>query len=180
MGAALLAVALLLASPSSAGVYLSQTEALAQAFPDADRVERRSFLLGAAQAEAVERLSRAPLESRIVVVHTGWQGERVLGHALIDVHTVRTLPEALLVVLTSEGVVRSVRLLAFHEPTDYQPPERWYRQFEGRTLGPELQLMRGVHAISGATLSARAGTRSVRRALALYRVLIRPPDGGTD
>ena len=173
--AALVALALTAPAPAAAVVYHSQQEALALAFPDSDRIERRDFLLDDAQAARVEKLASAPLESRIATLHAGWRGETLLGYAVIDVHNVRTLPEALMVVLAPDGAVRSVRLLAFHEPTDYRPSDRWYDQFAGKRLGPDLQLLRGVHAIAGATLSARAATRSVRRALALYRVLVAPP-----
>jgi transcriptional regulator of nitric oxide reductase len=159
---------------ADAKVYYSQREGLELAFPDADRVERRSFLLDDAEHAEIEQLARARMESRIVAVHVGWQGERLLGYAVIDVHNVRTVPEALMIVLTPEGTVRSVHILAFHEPTEYQPPERWLARFRGAELDPELQLGRGVHGISGATLSVRATTASVRRALATYRVLIAP------
>ncbi len=165
-----------LPGPARAEVFLSQSQALELAFPDAERVERRSFVLTEAQAESVERLARAPLGSRIVTLHVGWKGKAVLGYAVIDVHTVRTMFEALMVVLTPEGAVRSLRMLAFHEPPDYLPTRRWFGQFEGKALGPDLQLKRGIHAIAGATLSARAVTRSVRRTLALYQVLIRGKD----
>ena len=154
-----------------AGVYHSRKEALALAFPRAERVEPRSFVLTHAQVDAVEKLARAPLDTSIVTFHLGWRGEQLLGYALIDVHSVRTLPEALMIVLTPQGSVRSVRVLAFHEPEDYLPPKRWFKQFAGRRLGPDLQLKRGIHAIAGSTLSARATTRSVRRGLALYQVL---------
>lgn len=172
----LLLVSVLISTPvrSGAAVYLSQSEALEQAFPDASRIERHTWVLTEPQVEQIQALARAPLPSRLVTVHTGFAGGERMGYALIDVHIVRTLPEALMVVLTPGGAVRSVRLLAFHEPTDYQPPERWYRQFDGGELGSGLQLQRGIHAIAGATLSARAATRSVRLALAAYRVLLAP------
>jgi hypothetical protein len=88
-------------------------------------------------------------------------------------HTVRTLPEAFLVVLTPEGEVRSLRLLAFHEPTEYQPTERWYGQFERKSQQSTLRLGDDIHGIVGATLSARATTLGVRRALAFYEILVR-------
>jgi hypothetical protein len=173
----LFVVALLWApTPATADVYYSQSEALALAFPSSDRIDRRSFILTRAQLSAVERLARSPLHSQIVTFHFGWRGDRLLGYALIDVHTVRTLPEALMIVLMPSGSVDAVHVLAFHEPTEYQPRQRWYKQFRGRQLGPTLQLHRGIDAVSGATLSARASTESVRRALALYQVLLaRPP-----
>ena len=167
-----LAALICAALTAHARVFYAQSEALALAFPGADRIERRNAVLSRQQVARVEADSRAPLDSPLVTLHVGWLDGRVLGYAVIDIHTVRTLPEAIMTVLTPDGVVRSVRLLAFHEPEDYMPIARWYRQFEGRRLDPDLQLKRGIHAISGATLSARATTRSVRRALALYRVLV--------
>jgi hypothetical protein len=155
-----------------ARVYWSQGEALALAFPGSDRVESRTVLLDDAQTRRAESLAQAKLESRLVTVHTGWKAGEVLGHAFIDVHPVRTLPEGLLVVLSPAGAVKSVRLLAFYEPEEYAPPERWLRQFEQRKLDPSLRLGGEIHGIAGATLSSQAVTAAVRRALALFMVLI--------
>jgi hypothetical protein len=157
---------------ATAKVFHSKTDALALAFPDADRIESRTFVLDDEQARRIQELARAPLDSKVVTVHTGWRGDTVLGFAVIDVHDVRTLPEAFMVVLTPEGRVRSLRILAFHEPLDYLPPQRWYDQFEGKDLDQPLKLGDDVHGVIGATLSARATTNGVRRALALYRVLL--------
>ncbi len=177
-----LAAALLLttAGTAAARVFMSRAEALELAFPAAERLEPLRFALDDAQARQVEALAQAPLESRIVTLHAGRRGDALLGYALIDVHTVRTLPEALMIVLDPQGQVRSVRVLAFHEPSDYLPTEGWFSQFEGRELAPDLQLKGRIHAIAGATLSARAVTRSVRRALALYQVLIAPAQNSGD
>jgi Na+-translocating ferredoxin:NAD+ oxidoreductase RnfG subunit len=167
---AALAATLALAEPAPAEVYASQKEALAQAFPEADRIEKTAVALDDAQAALVERLSQAPLESRLAAIHAAWRADERLGYAVIDVHAVRTLSEALLVVLAPDGAVRSVRLLAFHEPPEYRPRESWYQQFAGATPDAPPR----VHAIAGATLSSRAAQRSVRRALALWRVLAAP------
>ena len=166
-------VGLLAATPAAGEVFLSQQEALALAFPGADRIERQSVVLDDAQAEVVEKLSGAPLESRIVTLHHGFHGDELLGHAMIDVHTVRTLPEAFLVVLTPEGRVGSLRILAFYEPSEFKPPQRFLAQFDARALEPELRLGGAIHGIAGSSLSARAVTLSVRRSLALYQVLVR-------
>ena len=84
----------------------------------------------------------------------------------------RTLPEAFLIVLSPEGAVRMLRVLAFHEPLEYKPSDRWYDQFEDKSLAEPLRLGADVHGVVGATLSARATTRGVRRALALYEVVV--------
>jgi Na+-translocating ferredoxin:NAD+ oxidoreductase RnfG subunit len=165
-------VALCGAGEAGAKVFHSRTEALALAFPEADRVEDQTYVLREDQVEAIESLSKCEMETKLVKVYTGYRGEDVLGYAFIDIHNVRTLPEAFLVVLNPEGDVRTLRVLAFHEPLEYKPADRWYSQFEEKSLDNHLRLGRDVHGIVGATLSARATTRGVRRALALYEVVV--------
>lgn len=170
-----LAAALLLASSARGEVFASQAEALHAAFPTADRIEKRSVLLDDGQTREIEQRAKAPLETRLVTMHTAWREGRALGYAFVDVHDVRTLPEALLVVITPEGKVAATRMLAFYEPKDYLPSPRWLRQFDSRSLGPELRVGGAIHGIAGATLSSRAVTNGVRRALALFAVLVGAP-----
>jgi hypothetical protein len=160
--------------PAAAKVFSSQQQALREAFPEATRIERDSRIVLSDELERIRELSGQTDLPRVVVLHTAWQGDRLLGHAHIDVHTVRTKPEAFMIVLTPEGSVRSVRVLAFHEPLDYLPTERWYAQFEGRTRADPLRVGGDVHGVVGATLSARAAADGVRRVLAYWAVLIEP------
>lgn len=167
-------IALLLpAMPAAAKVFYSRSEALRIAFPDAERIEDQTYVLSDAQAERIGAIARSPLDSRLVKIYTGVRGDDVLGYAVIDIHNVRTMPEAFMVVLTPEGSVRSVRVLAFHEPLDYLPTGRWYGQFDEKSLASPLRLGGDIHGVVGATLSAQATTRGVRRALAFYQVLVR-------
>jgi len=159
-------------APAVAKVFYSRNEALDLAFPDAERVESQTHVLADDQVARIERMAKGPLESKLVKIYTGFQGEKVVGYAVIDVHNVRTLPEAFMIVLDPDGRVRSLRLLAFHEPLDYMPAERWYSQFESRTSGEPLRVGGDIHGIVGATLSANATARGVRRALAYYEVLV--------
>ena len=76
--------------------------------------------------------------------------------------------------IASAAAVPSSSSEAFHEPLDYLPTKRWYERLVGvDTTGP-LRIGRDVDAVSGATLSARAATASVRRMLAYHRLLLRP------
>ncbi len=163
---------------AGAGAYTTREAALREAFPGAGSIERRNFVLDPAQVARVEQLARSPLDSRIATVYTARADGRVLGHALIDVHTVRTQPEAFLVVLDPQGEIRNLRVLAFFEPEEYRPSQRWLDLFEGATLDQADELPGRIHGIAGATLSSRAVNRAVRRALALHRVLLAEDDGG--
>src|SRR5690349_139693 len=146
-------------------VLHSREEALALAFPDADRVEPQVFTLTEDQQQQVARLSATPVETKQGSFYIGYKNGQVSGYAFLDTRTVRTLPGTFLVVLSPAGAVQKVMVLAFHEPEDYLPPERWLQQFEEKTLGPEVQLHRGIHGVVGATLSSQAVTNAVRFSL---------------
>lgn len=161
-----------LATAASAKVHHAKSEALEFAFPGADRVESKTFFLTDEEKSRIEDLGKAPLESKLVVVHVGDKDGAPMGYAFIDSQVVRTLPETMLIVVSPEGSVAKLLLLAFNEPPEYEAPERWLEQFPGRTLGPELRVERDIHGIAGSTLTAHAVTTAVRRSLALFQVLI--------
>ncbi len=158
------------AAVSPAGVYYSKTEAMALAFGEDAVVEMRPVFLTEAQRREVERLARVRLDSGLYTFYVGRRDGKVIGYAAIETHTVRTKPETLLIVLDPQGHLRQVVVLAFHEPPEYQPPARWFARLLGRPL-ESLRLGGGVEGITGATLSARAALDSVRKVLALYRVV---------
>jgi hypothetical protein len=153
-------------------VFHSRESALRLAFPDADRIEARDLFLSEAEAAEVERTARVPVESRLVTVYVGHRRDEVAGYAFLDTHPVRTLPETVLLVLDADGSVSGTHLLAFHEPPEYAPPERWLARFLGRDLDADLWTRRDVDALSGATLTAGAVTAAIRRLLAVWQVKV--------
>ena len=91
---------------------------------------------------------------------------------MLDTHQVRTLAETLLVVLDPTGSIAATYVMAFHEPLEYRPNERWLALLKARGLSDDLRVGRAIVGITGATLSARAALGSVRRSLAIYEVLL--------
>jgi Na+-translocating ferredoxin:NAD+ oxidoreductase RnfG subunit len=172
--AALIAALLMAVLPAAAGakVFHARDEALLLAFPDADRTEARNFFLTSEQRQAIQERARAALETNLVTVYVGYRGGQRVGYAILDTHIVRTLPETFLVVLTPEGEVASTHVLAFYEPLEYLPGDRWVAQFDGKRLDDDLSVGRGIAAITGSTLTSRAVTDGIRRALGIYAVLL--------
>jgi len=142
-------------------------------------LDRKTHILKSEEMERIQKRVHQEIESRLVVFQTAYQDDRVIGYAHIDVHVVRTQPEAFLIVLDPDGQVRSVRILAFHEPLDYPPTNSWYAQFAGKTREDRLRIGYDVHGVVGATLSARAAADGVRRMLAYWEVLLRPDTSET-
>ena len=168
--AVLTGAALLGAAPARARVLMSQKDALAVAFPQA-APERRTAFLTDAQAKTVEEAARAKLESKVWTYYVSGSTT-----AYFESHLVRTMNETVMVVVGADGKVAFVEVLSFAEPDDYIASKRWLAQLPGRKLDDDLMLRRGLRNITGASLTAEAVTRSVRRVLAVHQVLnAKPP-----
>jgi hypothetical protein len=154
-----------------ATVYYSKEEAFELAFGQGAAVESLPVFLTDEQAAAVEKAAQAKLDSKLFTFHVGKRGNQVLGYAAIESHTVRTQPETVLIVLSPQGELSRVEMLAFHEPPEYQPPAKWFEKLYRRPL-EDLRLNQGVDAITGATLSSRAAVDGVRKVLAIYRLAL--------
>ena len=172
---ALLVVAGLVAgaAPGTAAVYLTQSQALAEAFPGA-RHERRSFALTTDQARAVEARARVRLPSRLVAAYPAWRGDTLVGTAFFESRRICTMPGVFMVVVAPDTTITRVEVLAFHEPPDYAPPERWLDRFSRRRLDDRLWPSGDLRNLAGATLTARSVTESARLALALYQTVVVP------
>lgn len=168
------AVAVVLtAAAAGAVVFHARDEALELAFPDADHVETRDLFLTREQREAIEERAKAKLDSDLLTVYVGHRNGAVSGYATLDTHVVRTLPETFMIVLDADGRLSAMHVLAFYEPTEYMPGERWLNQFKDKGDVRELRVGRGIAAITGSTLTSHAVAGAARRALAIYDVLLR-------
>jgi Na+-translocating ferredoxin:NAD+ oxidoreductase RnfG subunit len=155
---------------------ITRDEALKLAFPDAQIQSSMVFLTDAEMLEAA-KTSSASVPSPLIACYTAVKDKKEVGRAYLDTHTVRTKKESLLVILTEDGKVKRVEVVAFLEPPEYQPNDRWYQQFEGKQLNADLQLNRSIHPVTGASLTARATTDAVRRILAIDSLLLQRKQG---
>ncbi len=160
-----------LTTPCFAQIFYSKTEALELAFGKAT-VENLSLFPEDADVTKIQQLSKSKLESGLFTFYVGKENGKVSGYAAIETENVRTKPETLMIVLTPEGELRNVVMLAFHEPPEYMPPERWFNLLNNRPL-VEMDFAKGVDAISGATLSTRSALNSVRKVMAIYQVMVK-------
>jgi len=160
------------AAPSQAEIFYSKSEAMELAFGKGKTVDPLSLFPDEQQLAKIQELAKVKLESGMFTFYVGKEQDKILGYAAIESVTVRTKPETLMIVLTPAGELRNVYTLAFHEPPEYMPPDRWFELLYKRPLG-EMDFSKGVDGISGATLSTRAGLSSVRKVMAMYQVMIK-------
>ena len=98
----------------------------------------------------MQSLAKTKLESGLFTFYVGKENGKVLGYAAIETENVRTKPETLMIVLTPEGELRNVYMLAFHEPPEYMPPERWFDLLKNRPLA-EMDFSTSEHQREHAT-----------------------------
>jgi len=166
-----LVLSLLLATPAYATIYYSKQEAMVLAFGEDAKVEMLSLFPSKDEIKRIQQLARAKMDSPMFTFYVGKKDGEIVGYAAIETHNVRTKPETLLVLLNPQGQLIQVHTLAFHEPPEYQPPQRWYAQLFNLPL-TEVSFGAGVQGISGATLSSRAALDSVRKVLAVYQISV--------
>lgn len=168
--------AVLAATRGHAGVLLAKDEALAAAFPAGVQVETVNVFLTDAHLEACRNEGATPPESKLFTYYRGTRDGAVVAYAVIDSHVVRTMPEAFMAVLTPDGAIDRVIMLAFYEPPEYQPPERWLQQFGQRRLdGSPWRIGNDLHGLTGATLTANALRDALRTILVLHKLVMHPP-----
>jgi len=168
--AILLLVTIALPETARAKVFLSVDEALELAFAGC-RIERQTVYLTAAQLERARELAGMEMPGAIIHPYVARSDSGLAGTAYFDTHRVRTLPQTVMVVVGTDDRVRRIEILDFSEPESYLVRDRWYEQFMDRGLDADLALERGIHGVTGATLTARATTAAVRRTLALHQVI---------
>ncbi|MCI0734183.1 MAG: FMN-binding protein [Methylococcaceae bacterium] len=164
---------LLLMTPAGFGrIFYSKSEALDLAFGDHPEVDMMPLFLTEQQVAEVEQLAHVKLDSALFTFYVGRRSGAIVGYAAIESHTVRTKPETLLILLSPDGEVEKIEVLAFHEPPEYQPTSLWFAQLYRRALA-QLDFNSEVQGITGATLSAQSALTSVRKVLAIYQLVVK-------
>jgi hypothetical protein len=149
--------------------YQTQQQAISAAFGAAP-VERKTLFLSKEQAEAIEKLSRAKVSSRIVSYYVSRGPAGVSGVAFFDRQVVRDMPVTFMVAVKPSGEIDRVEILSFDEPADYLPPLRWLQLYGSRRLNDDLAIGRAIPHITGSSLTSQAMNDGVRRALATFEI----------
>lgn len=137
-------------------------------FADA-AIERKTIFLTDEQVKVIQGDSKVKVESKLIPYYVARRHGTILGYAIIETRIMRTMPASFMIVFKPDRIIRAVELLAFAEPDDYKPSERWLAQFKDRATTSGLWFKRDIQNISGATISAQAISDAVRRLAATFK-----------
>lgn len=173
---ALVLFGLVVAAHAQEGAFLSEADAPAAVFQDADRFERREVPSTPALRDALRaRLdgTTPSLWEERYVVFRALQGDRVLGQAFLVEEVGKHRPISFVVGLRPDGRVEDVAVMAYREAYGGEVRSaRFLAQYQGKGPAEALHTHRGIRNIAGATLSVDAASRAVKKAQALAGVLV--------
>jgi len=170
--AALLA-AVLVTTAAADDVYLGDADAPAAVFPTASRFERLELK---STPELRDRVARRLGEVKPTVWEPSYKiavafadGQR-LGRAIQIEEIGKHRPITLIVGIDEEGTVAGVAVMVYREAYGGEiRSRRFLQQYRGKSATDRLAPSQDIQNITGATLSARAVGRAVKKAIAILQ-----------
>lgn len=156
------------------GVFLTEAQAPAAVFPDADAFTREVIT----PTNALKDRMRALLDpitpsvwEEQYITFTAARGSALLGHAIIVEEIGKHRPITFVVGVRLDGRVSDVAVMAYREAYGGEVKSgRFLTQYRNKSVSDALRPYAEIKNIAGATLSVDAASRAVKKALALARV----------
>jgi Na+-translocating ferredoxin:NAD+ oxidoreductase RnfG subunit len=155
----------LLAVPGHAQVYYSVRGLLADQFRQSEVVDFKRIILSSRIREQVERQLGEKLEKGEYIFYVAHTGDDIDGYAFFDREIGQHEYIDFATFFDGDGRVTRVEVVAYREPYgDGIRSERFRNQFVGKSADNRLRAGHDIDVISGATLSAQAMAKAVKRA----------------
>lgn len=175
----LLAAAVLsavMAAPGHAQVYYSVRGLLADHFEDSEIVDFKRVTLSSRLREQVERQLSEKLEKGEYIFYVAHTADGIDGYALFDREIGQHEYIDFATFFDRDGLVTRVEVVAYREPYgDGIRSRRFRNRFAGKSAESRLRAGHDIDVISGATLSAQAMAKAVKRASVLLQDTVLSP-----
>jgi electron transport complex protein RnfG len=153
-----------------AKLLLSPFDAMKANFGENVEIVKKNILLSNDEAKALTEQAQTKIDTKIYRIFTAKKADVIQGYGILVLHKVRSKNMAVLSIISPDGVLQGIEIIAFNEPMEYIPTSNWIKILENQTLTPRLNLGKDIPTVTGSTLSARAATKAARIALALFNV----------
>ncbi len=157
----------------SAKVIITPHDAMQAAFGSHVVVSKKNILLSKDKAQNIQQRAKMKLDTKIYRIFTATIESKKVGYGVLITRKVRSKTASVLYMMTRDGVVKSIEIIAFNEPHEYIPNQNYIKLFETKTINDTLRVGKDIPTISGATLSARNLTDGARLALSIFDVVIK-------
>ncbi len=173
----LLASALILgwADELPAKVYLTREEATRLAFGSSATVSEERRALSPQVRTAIERRLGRPVPEEAFTFYVGRSAGGIQEYGVVLEEMGKHEPITFFVAITPDGHVKDVLVLEYRESRGGEVRGKGFlRQYVGKTSHDPLEIGDDITPITGATISARAVSEGVKKALAVWEALYQP------
>lgn len=151
-------------------VTLTPKEALKVFFQNSEQVISEKKELKGELKGRIEKSLGYSLSRESITFYLGKTKDHVDGYALIDNEIGKTEPITFMTVITPQGEVRAVEILVYRESHGGEvKSKRFLKQFESKKQLDPIRVGQDIDNISGATLSARALAKGVKRGVTFWK-----------
>ena len=157
-----------------AKLLISRDDAIRSIFGDSATTATKTVYLTEAEHDSLQQRARAKIERKRITYYRVSVGDSIVGYVFVDRHIVRSLSETVLIALDTSGTILAAEILAWNEPDDFRPSKRWLDRAKGQNEPIEIRPGEAMPNIAGSTISARALSAAIRRALAVGEMILSP------
>ena len=166
-------LSLLLLTTLNAKLLISPFDALHAVYGNDVKIEKKNVLLSIDKAKVVYKQAGMPKGKKIFRTFKVKKDGKIIAYAILISRVVRSKDAAILYMISPEGVIESVEVIAFNEPPEFTPSKQYVSQFKGKTNQDTLRVGKDIPTVTGATMGARNVTDGARLALAVFDMLFR-------
>lgn len=166
-----LLVTFLLLSSLQAKLLISPFDILHAVYGKDVKIEKKNVLLSIDKAEVVYKQAKMKKGGKIFRTFKVNKDKNTIAYAILISRVVRTKDAAILYMISPEGVIEGVEVIAFNEPPEFTPSQNYIDQFKGKTTKDTLRVGKDIPTVTGATMGARNVTDGARLALAVFDML---------
>ncbi len=166
-------LAFLFITSLQAKLLVTPFDALHAVYGSDVEIEKKNVLLTVEKAERVYKQAEMKKGSKIFRTYTVTKEGKPIAYAILISRVVRTKDAAVLYMISPEGVIDAVEVIAFNEPPEYTPSKQYVDQFKGKTSKDTLRVGKDIPTVTGATMGARNVTDGARLALAVFELLFK-------
>jgi len=163
----------LLLGSLNAKLLINPFDALHAVYGEDVKIEKKNVLLTLAKAEVVYKQAKMKKGGKIFRTFKVIKDEKIIAYAILISRVVRTKDAAILYMISPQGVIESVEVIAFNEPPEFTPSKKYISQFKGKTAQNTLRVGKDIPTVTGATMGARNVTDGARLALAVFDMLFK-------
>lgn len=163
---------LIFSLPLSAKMLMSPIDAMKQSFGENSEISKKNILLNNSQIKIIEQNAKAKTTSKIFRVFKAKIDDKTLGYGVILKRKIRQKSAVILYIISKDGVLKNINIIAFTEPPEYIPSKTWIKQFNDIPTSKMLKVSKGIPTITGATMSAKSIVDASRIVFAFYKEII--------